>query len=324
MKKLFIAVLFLFPTLAFAQTFDTNLQYGMTNNQAVTALQEFLTGQHVYNGPISGNFFSLTLAAVKRFQTAESITPVSGFVGPITRGTINSILDSQTTISEGSAATTTLPIDLSQATSTVAPPQVIYVQVPAPIVVPTPVQTITTPIVQTPAPRNPPTVTGNNVIADSKIVTSGIHEVTFGSFTLSVSNGDENPTLTSIPLTLTLSNGAQASDLKACQLFDGAGYLLNGGMIVYGAGVQTMIDGGHGTTVPFALHDRLTLPVNSSSTFTVVCWIASTAVPGASYAWSLGSNSTDWNISGAQWSDIIPINILGGQGTTVTVSSTQN
>lgn len=160
MKKLFIAVLLLFPTLAFAQTFDTNLSYGSTGPD-VTSLQEFLTAQHVYAGPISGNFFSLTLAAVKRFQAAESISPVSGFVGSITRGTINAILSQQTPVSEGNASTSTLPVDLSQGTSApvYTPPQVKYV--PAPVVAP--VSPLQPSVVQPPVVQTPPVTTAVKV-----------------------------------------------------------------------------------------------------------------------------------------------------------------
>lgn len=119
MKKLLLVVLFLFPTLAFAQTsFDTNLSYGATGS-GVTALQEFLVTQHVLAPQyVTGNFYSLTLAAVKTFQTDESISPVSGYVGPITRSTINTILASEVPVSEGDAATSTEPVDLSQSTTT--------------------------------------------------------------------------------------------------------------------------------------------------------------------------------------------------------------
>lgn len=132
-KALFGLVLFALPLFASAASFDANLSYGSTGLD-VTALQEFLTAQQVYSGPISGNFFSLTLAAVKKFQKAEGISPVSGFVGPITRSTINTLLvapDSEEN------ATTSTPIDLSTTTVTVAPtslpPQIIYVQVPTPV-----------------------------------------------------------------------------------------------------------------------------------------------------------------------------------------------
>lgn len=91
-KTVFGLILFALPLLASAASFDTNLQYGLTNNTNVVALQEFLADQKVYTGPITGNFYSLTLAAVKQFQITKGITPVSGYVGPITRGVFNAIL----------------------------------------------------------------------------------------------------------------------------------------------------------------------------------------------------------------------------------------
>ena len=119
MKKYLIAgtaLGLLFPFAAFA-SLNTDLQYGSTG-QDVTALQEFLKQQNVYSGPISGNFYSLTLTAVKKFQSAEGITPVSGYVGPVTRGEINQILAGQVSTSEGSATATQPPVDLSQQAST--------------------------------------------------------------------------------------------------------------------------------------------------------------------------------------------------------------
>jgi hypothetical protein len=105
------------PAVSLAQTvaFQNNLYYGITGSTDVTALQEFLTGQGVYRGPVSGNFFSLTLAGVKKFQAAEGVTPVSGYFGPITRGVANTILaDEIGSNSEGNATTTQAPVDLSQ------------------------------------------------------------------------------------------------------------------------------------------------------------------------------------------------------------------
>lgn len=140
MKKLaFGLVLLALPLFASAQvvTFDTNLSYGSTGSE-VSALQEFLVDQHLLASQfVTGNFYSITLAAVKAFQTAESITPVSGYFGPISRETANSIVAMEAPQSEGNAATTTQPVNLSQSTTTPSipsytPPQVIYVQVPEP------------------------------------------------------------------------------------------------------------------------------------------------------------------------------------------------
>jgi hypothetical protein len=108
------------PAVSLAQTveFQNNLYYGITGSNDVSALQEFLTDQGVYHGPVSGNFFSLTLAGVKAFQRAEGVNPLSGFFGPITRAVANTILADQIgSNSEGNATSTQTPVDLSQQTS---------------------------------------------------------------------------------------------------------------------------------------------------------------------------------------------------------------
>lgn len=71
------------------QTFNINLHYGIYGNADVSRLQKFLTTKDLYTGPITGNFLSLTLQAVKDFQKQNSIDPVSGFFGPLTRAKAN-------------------------------------------------------------------------------------------------------------------------------------------------------------------------------------------------------------------------------------------
>lgn len=140
MKKLIglaIAGCMFAPFLVSAQTvpFSTDLHYGSTGSD-VTALQEFLAGQGVFTGNATGNFYSKTLAAVKKFQAAEGITPVSGYVGPITRGAINSILTEQAPQSEGNATTTKPIVDLSKTAPVIPAP----VQPVIPSTINTPVQ----------------------------------------------------------------------------------------------------------------------------------------------------------------------------------------
>lgn len=93
MKKYIIAiilgVLIASPTLA--AEFETNIKFGMKHRD-VTKLQEYLTDEGLYSGPISGNFFSMTLRAVKAFQTREGL-PASGYVGPMTRARLNQIFE---------------------------------------------------------------------------------------------------------------------------------------------------------------------------------------------------------------------------------------
>jgi len=82
---------------------ENNLYYGMTNNNEVRCLQEFLKNQssEIYpEGLITGNFLPLTQNAVIRFQekyATNILTPIglergTGFVGAKTRAKINELL----------------------------------------------------------------------------------------------------------------------------------------------------------------------------------------------------------------------------------------
>lgn len=90
-KYLIFILIFLVPFFASAQTFERDLRFGLQGNSDVTKLQEFLADRGLYSGPITGNFFSLTLKAVKKFQTQENIKPASGYVGAKTREKLNQL-----------------------------------------------------------------------------------------------------------------------------------------------------------------------------------------------------------------------------------------
>lgn len=118
-KTLFLLIIFSLLTFSLttkAETlFTKDLYFGIQGDSEVIKLQEFLTDEGLYSGPITGNFFSLTLKAVKTFQQRENITPVAGYFGPITRTKANAILSAQIGTSEEQAvletgATTTPPI----------------------------------------------------------------------------------------------------------------------------------------------------------------------------------------------------------------------
>jgi peptidoglycan hydrolase-like protein with peptidoglycan-binding domain len=81
--------------LAHAQGFTKNLFFGMQSDSEVSQLQEFLAAQNLYTGPITGNYYSLTLNSVKAFQVQQGISPASGFFGPLTRGTAEKISGSE-------------------------------------------------------------------------------------------------------------------------------------------------------------------------------------------------------------------------------------
>lgn len=105
---MFVFAALLLPSVSSAAVFDKNLYYGIQKSADVSALQEFLTENGNYSGPITGNFFSLTLAAVKRFQTANNIKPVSGYFGILSRGVANSLLDLQAPIEETGTTTASI------------------------------------------------------------------------------------------------------------------------------------------------------------------------------------------------------------------------
>ncbi|MEK7512582.1 MAG: peptidoglycan-binding domain-containing protein [Patescibacteria group bacterium] len=71
--------------------FEESLRYGMRGSEEVRRLQEFLTVQQVYTGPVTGNFFSLTLEGVKAFQAREGV-PATGYFGPLSRARANEVL----------------------------------------------------------------------------------------------------------------------------------------------------------------------------------------------------------------------------------------
>jgi peptidoglycan hydrolase-like protein with peptidoglycan-binding domain len=70
--------------------FNKNLTMG-SRGADVTALQDRLTTDGFYSyGVSTGYFGNVTKTAVKAFQTANNISPVSGYVGPLTRAALNS------------------------------------------------------------------------------------------------------------------------------------------------------------------------------------------------------------------------------------------
>lgn len=87
---------------SFCSQLNSNLYFGLTNNQEVRCLQQFLKlqGLEIYpEGLVTGNFLSLTKNAVIRFQekyfsailTPLGLTNGTGFVGPSTRAKINQL-----------------------------------------------------------------------------------------------------------------------------------------------------------------------------------------------------------------------------------------
>jgi len=91
-----ITILFLPQVLLAAEPFLHDLYFGLSNNPEVARLQEFLREQKIFTHPENtGNFFTITLEAVKQFQRAHQIKPSAGYFGPLTRAKANSIISSK-------------------------------------------------------------------------------------------------------------------------------------------------------------------------------------------------------------------------------------
>ncbi len=77
---------------ASGQPFARDLYFGLRNDPDVVRLQEFLRAQGYFAYPEStGNYFSATVEAVRKFQAANNISPQSGYFGPLTRGKVNQV-----------------------------------------------------------------------------------------------------------------------------------------------------------------------------------------------------------------------------------------
>lgn len=93
MKKITTILLpLLMVTSVFADSaFTMNLKYG-SRGQYVVEMQEFLIDQGFLTGSPTGNFYAMTLKAVKAFQSKNGLS-VSGFFGPLSRQKANELTD---------------------------------------------------------------------------------------------------------------------------------------------------------------------------------------------------------------------------------------
>ena len=69
--------------------FERNLSFGTRGDKEVEKLQKFLLEKGYYSGPVTGNYLSLTLQAVKKFQKENGVEE-TGYLGPKTRAVLKS------------------------------------------------------------------------------------------------------------------------------------------------------------------------------------------------------------------------------------------
>lgn len=107
-------VLALFAGVAGAQstpTFNVSLGSGSTQKEEVLKLQNFLHSLGYLKVQPTGIYLSLTAKAVADFQSAQGITPASGYFGPLTRAVANKILAGGTPSAAPSAPKSEIKIE---------------------------------------------------------------------------------------------------------------------------------------------------------------------------------------------------------------------
>lgn len=92
--------------------FTRNLTIGSTGAD-VTELQTLLVQQGYLSVAPTGYFGVLTKKAVQAFQTANQVSPASGFVGPLTREVLGTVLGT-TAAAPMAAGTTSVTRNLTQ------------------------------------------------------------------------------------------------------------------------------------------------------------------------------------------------------------------
>jgi peptidoglycan hydrolase-like protein with peptidoglycan-binding domain len=121
-KKIIIFLILLFIPVLASATIDQNLYYGLKQSNEVKELQQYLIDRGFLVSNVTGNFYSLTLAAVEKYQASKNIH-ATGYVGPLTRQAINADLSSNSTNNKTPTTATTNQtlltgsLDLSQNTS---------------------------------------------------------------------------------------------------------------------------------------------------------------------------------------------------------------
>ncbi len=126
---MFSAVVNIYAQSVTVTQFNNNLYWNISSaySSDVKMLQQFLTNQGLYTGPINGSYLTQTYNAVVQFQTKQGINPATGYFGPETRAMANQIISTTSNTPQTSSSVTTsntAPSLVSSPTPTVTTQQV--------------------------------------------------------------------------------------------------------------------------------------------------------------------------------------------------------
>ena len=88
MKKIILVLFLLLVPVFVSASIDKSLYFGMVGDSQVKELQQFLISKGFLIGNATGNYYTLTFNAVKKYQGSKNIK-TTGSVGPLTRQAIN-------------------------------------------------------------------------------------------------------------------------------------------------------------------------------------------------------------------------------------------
>ncbi len=178
--------LFLIPLMALGISFDRDLTVG-SRGVDVESLQNFLTEQRAYSGPVTGYFGNLTKEGVRKFQENNSITPVAGYFGPKTRALANQKLSGGAGAFFQAVSAPILTIAELQKQIEVLTAELQKLQA-APVALPSPV--VEVPATAIPAPITPAQFSGSVKIFSiyPNVTLSGYADVALNEYQLSGSD----------------------------------------------------------------------------------------------------------------------------------------
>lgn len=121
MKKLLVVLLGVLLLLPFSAS-AADLKYGMKNNEEVRQVQQYLKDGGYYKGDVTGNFYSVTLAAVKKFQK-ENKLKVTGIWNQLSQDKKDELLAIHNDVYEQIAEVSHIPIGwIANGDGTFSPP----------------------------------------------------------------------------------------------------------------------------------------------------------------------------------------------------------
>jgi hypothetical protein len=155
----------------------------------------------------------------------------------------------------------------------------------------------------------------NGTTPTSQSVVAGGQNIPFATIQLDASQSGEDVRLSSIPMTLTTTNGGVPANLSNCQLYSGSTALNTGSYVVNSANINGSVSP---FTATFSFNNSLTIPKGTVLPLSLTCTLSSSAGANQTYAWAPATSLT---ATGATSGSQITISTVGGNAPVMAVAS---